>query len=81
MMHAIPMRRKMLTVTLLLAMVAALLPAVPIVARAATPTDLFLSEYVEGSSFNKAIEIYNGTGSAVDLAVGEPIRGPFRDDC
>ena len=30
--------------------------------------DLFLSEYVEGSGFNKAIEIFNGTGAAVDLA-------------
>ena len=32
------------------------------------PTDLFISEYIEGSSNNKAIEIYNGTGAAVDLA-------------
>jgi predicted extracellular nuclease len=31
-------------------------------------TDLFLSEYVEGSSNNKALEFYNGTGSAIDLA-------------
>ncbi|MFS0674736.1 5'-nucleotidase C-terminal domain-containing protein [Ornithinibacillus sp. 179-J 7C1 HS] len=30
--------------------------------------DLFISEYVEGSSFNKAIEIYNGTGEAVNLS-------------
>ncbi len=30
-------------------------------------TDLFFSEYVEGSSNNKAIEIYNGTGAGVDL--------------
>lgn len=30
--------------------------------------DLFISEYIEGSSNNKAIEIYNGTGTAVDLA-------------
>jgi 2',3'-cyclic-nucleotide 2'-phosphodiesterase / 3'-nucleotidase / 5'-nucleotidase len=29
--------------------------------------NLFISEYVEGSSFNKAIEIYNGTGEAVNL--------------
>ena len=28
---------------------------------------LIISEYVEGSSFNKAVEIYNGTGSAVNL--------------
>ena len=31
-------------------------------------TSLFISEYIEGSSSNKAIEIYNGTGSDVDLA-------------
>ncbi|WP_254565050.1 DUF4347 domain-containing protein [Oscillatoria sp. HE19RPO] len=34
------------------------------------PTDLFISEYVEGSSNNKALEFYNGTGSAIDLAAG-----------
>ncbi len=31
-------------------------------------SDLFFSEYVEGTSYNKAIEIYNGTGAAVDLS-------------
>jgi hypothetical protein len=30
--------------------------------------DLFISEYIEGSSNNKAIEIYNGTGAPVDLS-------------
>ncbi|WP_156290325.1 5'-nucleotidase C-terminal domain-containing protein [Oceanobacillus salinisoli] len=30
--------------------------------------ELFISEYVEGSSYNKAIEIYNGTGETVDLS-------------
>ncbi|MFC0528278.1 lamin tail domain-containing protein [Phytohabitans kaempferiae] len=39
-------------------------------AATAAPTDLFISEYIEGSSNNKAIEIYNGTGAAVDLAAG-----------
>lgn len=34
----------------------------------AAPTDLFISEYVEGSSNNKAIELYNGTDASVDLA-------------
>lgn len=41
----------------------------PTPASAAT-SDLLISEYVEGSSFNKALEIYNGTGAAVDLAAG-----------
>lgn len=50
-----------------LAMLAAgLLTALPLHARAAS--ELLISEYVEGSSNNKAIEIYNGTGAAVDLA-------------
>ncbi|NDI98743.1 T9SS sorting signal type C domain-containing protein [Flavobacterium sp. LaA7.5] len=31
-------------------------------------TDLFFSEYIEGNSFNKYLEIYNGTGVAVDLS-------------
>lgn len=31
-------------------------------------TDLFFSEYIEGSSYNKALEIYNGTGISVDLS-------------
>lgn len=31
-------------------------------------SELFISEYVEGSSNNKAIEIYNGTSSAIDLS-------------
>lgn len=41
----------------------------PVVA-AATPTDLFISEYLEGSSNNKAIEIYNGTGTPIDMTAG-----------
>ena len=31
-------------------------------------TDLIISEYVEGSSNNKYIELYNGTGATVNLA-------------
>ncbi len=30
--------------------------------------DLFFSEYIEGSSYNKALEIFNGTGQTVDLS-------------
>src|SRR6187551_61802 len=36
----------------------------------AASNDLFFSEYVEGSSNNKALEIYNGTGGPIDLAAG-----------
>ncbi len=31
--------------------------------------NLFFSEYIEGSSNNKALEIYNGTGAAIDLSL------------
>jgi len=31
-------------------------------------TDLFFSYYIEGSSYNKSIAIFNGTGSSVDLS-------------
>jgi hypothetical protein len=31
-------------------------------------TDLIISEYVEGSSNNKYVEIYNGTGATIDLS-------------
>jgi DNA/RNA endonuclease YhcR with UshA esterase domain len=37
-------------------------------AEGATAADLFISEYIEGSSNNKALEIYNGTGAEVDLS-------------
>jgi hypothetical protein len=36
----------------------------------AEPTELFFSEYIEGSSNNKALEIFNGTGADVDLLAG-----------
>jgi uncharacterized protein len=39
-------------------------------AGAAVPTDVFFSEYVEGSGFNKAVEIFNGTGASIDLGAG-----------
>ncbi|WP_245855752.1 lamin tail domain-containing protein [Paenibacillus rigui] len=31
-------------------------------------TGVFFSEYVEGSSYNKALEIYNGSGASIDLS-------------
>ena len=31
-------------------------------------TELLISEYIEGSGYNKALEIFNGTGSTIDLS-------------
>jgi predicted extracellular nuclease len=47
------------------------------VAGASAPTDLFISEYIEGSSNNKAIELYNGTASPIDLATGSYVVQMF----
>jgi len=45
------------------------IPVMPTQAVAAGPAaDLIISEYIEGSSNNKAIELYNGTGSTIDLS-------------
>ena len=49
---------------------AVLLSPAAFVAQAQT-SDLLISEYVEGSSNNKAVEIANGTGTSVDLAAGQ----------
>lgn len=63
--------RRRVTALLSTAVVAALGTVVVAPAASAdTPTELFFSEYIEGSGYNKALEIYNGTGGAVDLAAG-----------
>ena len=49
----------------ILALLALMLPHIPV---SAATSELFFSEYIEGSSFNKAVEIYNGTGGTVDLS-------------
>lgn len=59
---------KFFSVTVILSMLVTALPMQS--AQAAGPTELFFSEYIEGSSNNKALEIYNGTGAAIDLAAG-----------
>ena len=41
---------------------------------ATAQTGVFFSEYIEGSSNNKAIEIYNGSGSELDLTNYRVIR-------
>ncbi|HEY9075270.1 MAG TPA: Ig-like domain-containing protein [Anaerolineaceae bacterium] len=67
----IPLRKTRPFFSLLLAcvLVISLLP--PASQVQAAPTDLFFSEYIEGSSNNKALEIFNGTGAAIDLAAGQ----------
>jgi predicted extracellular nuclease len=62
-----PVLRRFVAVTSLTGLAA--LPGVAPSAQAAA-TELFFSEYIEGSSNNKALEIFNGTGAAVDLAAG-----------
>lgn len=47
--------------------------------------DLFISAYIEGSGWNKAIELYNGTGAAIDLSAYSLRKqsngvGEFKDD-
>jgi len=55
---------KMFSVFTILAL---MLMALPLQSVQAAPTELFFSEYIEGSSNNKALEIYNGTGAAINL--------------
>ena len=55
----------MMAVLLMVGMVG-IQPPKPV--QAALPTDLFISEYIEGNSNNKAIEIYNGTDISVNLS-------------
>ena len=64
-------RRRVAGVTAATVLAAGLGPFVAAPSASAAPTELFISEYVEGSSNNKAIEIYNGTGAPVDLLAGQ----------
>lgn len=45
--------------------------ALLLAAAAQAQASVFFSEYIEGSSFNKALEIYNGTGGILDLSAGD----------
>ncbi len=60
----LPMARPFVTPVGLLA---GLVVALSAQAALAQPADLIFSEYVEGSSFNKAVELYNPTAAPVDL--------------
>lgn len=42
--------------------------------QATGKTDLIISEYLEGSSNNKALELYNGTGQDVDLSAYKLVK-------
>ncbi|WNM23761.1 ExeM/NucH family extracellular endonuclease [Demequina capsici] len=62
------MRARALASAALVAMGATTLVALPAAAADGDALhDLIISEYIEGSSSNKAIEIYNGTTDAIDL--------------
>ena len=58
---------KVFSLALILALV---LSALPVQSVSAAPTELFFTEYIEGSSNNKALEIYNGTGAPINLTTG-----------
>ncbi|GAA2123160.1 ExeM/NucH family extracellular endonuclease [Nocardioides bigeumensis] len=67
------MRRRATAVLSFLAVAAsplAVLATAP--AAEAAPTELFFSEYIEGSGVNKALEIYNGTATPVTLNAATP---------
>ncbi len=61
---------KVFSLVLILSMLLASNPYQTLNVQAAAPTELFFSEYIEGSSNNKALEIYNGTGAAINLLAG-----------
>src|SRR5918995_1377916 len=67
-------RVRLLVLSLLALLAFAALAGARVDRAGAVPTDLFISEYIEGSSNNKAIEIFNGTGSPVVLnPTGQPL--------
>ncbi len=59
-------RRRFLPAFLTIALIVPL--AFSLGSARAQPTELFFSEYIEGTSNNKALEIFNGTGAPVNLA-------------
>lgn len=58
---------RLIGLVFIVTLLAGLTAAAPAMAQT---TELFFSEYIEGSSNNKALEIYNDTGSAIDLGAG-----------
>jgi predicted extracellular nuclease len=64
---SISAQRTLVSVLAMALVLGALAPLVAPVRVRAAPTELLFSEYIEGSSNNKALEIFNGTGAAIDL--------------
>src|SRR5687767_10799734 len=63
--HGVPMtRRPLVRLSWCVCLVVLILAPASAFAQS---TELFFSEYIEGTSNNKALEIYNGTGAAVVL--------------
>ncbi|MGN7407886.1 lamin tail domain-containing protein [Sporosarcina sp. SAFN-010] len=58
----------LMATTLVAGLVAPAVPVYAVESPAVKESDLLISEYVEGSGFNKAIELYNGTGATLDLS-------------
>jgi len=59
---------RLFSFAMVLVLAVSILPAPASAVNAQSPSALFISEYIEGSSYNKAIEIYNNTTAAIDLA-------------
>jgi len=64
------MNKSMFKIFSLITILALMLTGLPVQNAQAAPTELFFSEYIEGSSNNKALEIYNGTGAPINLGTG-----------
>src|SRR5215212_9977234 len=66
-----PARFRLIALLLVFSLLALAIPTrfIPIIQTAeAASGDLFFSEYIEGSSNNKALELYNPSSTAVNLA-------------
>jgi predicted extracellular nuclease len=63
-------RVRFVTLGLLAVLALAALAGARVDRAGAVSTDLFISEYIEGTSNNKAIEIFNGTSATVNLTTG-----------
>jgi len=53
------------------ALLSVLVMAISFAIQAQNCQDVFISEYLEGTYNNKAIELYNPTASPIDLGAGQ----------